>query len=115
VKADIPDKLEAIIMKALAHQRDDRYETAADLQTDIEAYLDTKTGAAISDPKSLPIIDQHTASVLGSSSNTISSPDTAAQLRALAGLQDRGPAHLVAVGPRHRAVDALRQQRHRGR
>ncbi len=111
VKADVPDKLEEIIMKALAHQRDNRYETAIDLQTDIEAYLDTlddrvstrelgklitkhfetdrakikgiideqlrtKTGAAISDPKSLPIIDQHTASVLGSSSNTISSPDT---------------------------------------
>ncbi|MEO7331270.1 MAG: serine/threonine-protein kinase [Minicystis sp.] len=111
VKADVSDRLEEIIMKALAHQRDNRYETAIDLQTDIEAYLDTlddrvstrelgklitkhfetdrakikgiideqlraKTGAAISDPKSLPIIDQHTASVLGSSANVISSPDT---------------------------------------
>jgi serine/threonine-protein kinase len=108
VKADIADKLEEIIMKALAHQRDNRYETALDLQGDIETYLETlddrvstrelgklvtkhfetdrakikgiideqlrsKTGAAISDPKSLPVIDQHTASVLGSST---SAPDT---------------------------------------
>ncbi|MFO0761189.1 MAG: protein kinase [Byssovorax sp.] len=102
-KSDVSDKLEAIIMKALAHQRENRYENALELQADIESYLDSlddrvttrdlgklvskhfetdrakikgiideqlrvKAGATIADPKSLPIIDQHTASVLGSSS-----------------------------------------------
>jgi eukaryotic-like serine/threonine-protein kinase len=40
VKSEIPEKLEAIILKALSHQRDDRYATAADLQTALETYLD---------------------------------------------------------------------------
>jgi serine/threonine-protein kinase len=40
IKPDIPEKLEAIILKALAHQRDDRYPTAADLQSAVETYLE---------------------------------------------------------------------------
>jgi serine/threonine-protein kinase len=40
IKADVPEKLEAIILKALAHQREDRYPTAAELQTAIDSYLD---------------------------------------------------------------------------
>jgi serine/threonine-protein kinase len=43
VKPEIPEKLEEIILKALSHQRDDRYETAADLQTALDAYLDAQT------------------------------------------------------------------------
>src|SRR5689334_22978828 len=31
IKPEVPEKLEAIIMKALSHQRDDRYENAGDL------------------------------------------------------------------------------------
>jgi serine/threonine-protein kinase len=40
VKPETSEKLEAIIMKALAHQRDERYATAADLQTALETFLD---------------------------------------------------------------------------
>jgi serine/threonine-protein kinase len=40
IKPEVPEKLEAIILKALSHQRDDRYETAADLQNAIDAYLE---------------------------------------------------------------------------
>ncbi len=45
VKPELPEKLEAIILKALSHQRDDRYETAADLQNAVDAYLE-ETGEA---------------------------------------------------------------------
>ncbi|MFT3774672.1 MAG: serine/threonine-protein kinase [Minicystis sp.] len=40
VKPEVPEKLEAIILKALSHQRDDRYATAADLQLALEGYLE---------------------------------------------------------------------------
>ena len=40
IKPELPEKLEAIILKALSHQREDRYETAADLQNAIDAYLE---------------------------------------------------------------------------
>src|SRR5580700_9413380 len=40
VKPEVPEKLETIIMKALSHQREDRYETAADLQNAVDAYLE---------------------------------------------------------------------------
>jgi serine/threonine-protein kinase len=40
VNPEVPEKLEAIILKALAHQREDRHETAADLQVAIEKYLE---------------------------------------------------------------------------
>jgi serine/threonine-protein kinase len=40
VKPDVPEKLEAIILKSLAHQREDRYATAAEMQLALEAYLD---------------------------------------------------------------------------
>jgi serine/threonine protein kinase len=39
--ADVPERLEQIILKALAPDREDRYATAADLQAELEAYLDT--------------------------------------------------------------------------
>jgi serine/threonine-protein kinase len=42
VKPDIPLELEAMIVRAMAPKRDDRYATAADLQTDIEAYLEAQ-------------------------------------------------------------------------
>jgi serine/threonine-protein kinase len=41
VKPEVPEALEAIILKALAHQREDRYETAADLQVAIEKWIET--------------------------------------------------------------------------
>lgn len=44
---DVPEALEAIITKALAPSRDDRYATAAALQTDLEAYLES-TGERVS-------------------------------------------------------------------
>jgi eukaryotic-like serine/threonine-protein kinase len=40
LKPELSEKLEAIILKALSHQRDDRYATAADLQSALETYLD---------------------------------------------------------------------------
>ncbi|APR84855.1 serine/threonine protein kinase [Minicystis rosea] len=40
VKPDIPEKLEAIILKALSQQRDDRHASAADLQLALEGYLE---------------------------------------------------------------------------
>jgi serine/threonine-protein kinase len=40
IKPDVPEKLEAIILKALSHQREDRYETAAELLFALEAYLE---------------------------------------------------------------------------
>jgi eukaryotic-like serine/threonine-protein kinase len=40
IRPEVPEHLEAIILKALSHQRDDRYATAADLQTALEDYLD---------------------------------------------------------------------------
>ena len=40
VKEDVPEKLEALILKSLSHQRDDRYATAADMQAAIDGYLD---------------------------------------------------------------------------
>ncbi len=40
VRPEIPEKLEAIILKSLAHHAGDRYATAADLQTALEDYLD---------------------------------------------------------------------------
>ena len=40
INPDVPEKLEAIILKTLSHQRDDRYETASDLQLALEAYLE---------------------------------------------------------------------------
>ncbi len=39
VKPEVPEALEAIILKALAHQREDRYETAADLQVALEKWV----------------------------------------------------------------------------
>jgi len=38
---EVPETLDAIIQKALAHQREDRYETAAELALDLEAYLES--------------------------------------------------------------------------
>jgi serine/threonine protein kinase len=40
VRKDLPDRLVDICMKALAMSPDDRYQTAAELQTDLEGYLD---------------------------------------------------------------------------
>jgi serine/threonine-protein kinase len=40
VQPDVPERLEAICMKALAHDRNVRYATAADLAADLEAALD---------------------------------------------------------------------------
>jgi eukaryotic-like serine/threonine-protein kinase len=40
-KADLSEKLEQIIGKAIAHQREDRYTTALDLQADLDAYVET--------------------------------------------------------------------------
>ena len=41
VNAEVPEALEAIILKATAHDRQDRYASAADLQAALEAYLET--------------------------------------------------------------------------
>ncbi len=41
VSPDVNEVLEAIVLKCLATDRDGRYETAIDLQADIDAYLDT--------------------------------------------------------------------------
>ena len=41
VKAEVPEALDEIIQKALSHQREDRYETAADLQLAVEGYLES--------------------------------------------------------------------------
>jgi serine/threonine-protein kinase len=40
VKEDLPPKLDAIIAKALSHQREDRYATAAELQIALEEYVE---------------------------------------------------------------------------
>ena len=40
INPDVPERLEAIVLKCLASEREDRYETALDLQTDIDAYLE---------------------------------------------------------------------------
>jgi serine/threonine-protein kinase len=42
VKPDLPLELEAMIVRAMAPNREDRYATAADLQADIEAYLESQ-------------------------------------------------------------------------
>ncbi|MEO7329018.1 MAG: serine/threonine-protein kinase, partial [Minicystis sp.] len=42
IKQDIPLELEAMIVRAMASNREDRYATAADFQADIEGYLETK-------------------------------------------------------------------------
>jgi serine/threonine protein kinase len=42
IKPEVPEELEAIILKALAHQRDDRYATALDLQTALDDYLEVR-------------------------------------------------------------------------
>jgi eukaryotic-like serine/threonine-protein kinase len=47
VKPDLPDALDAILHKALARRREDRYATAAELQADLEAYLES-TGERVS-------------------------------------------------------------------
>ena len=39
-KPDVDERLEAVVMKALAHNREDRYETAADFQVAIEQALE---------------------------------------------------------------------------
>lgn len=36
----VPEKLDAIVRKAMAHRREDRYATCADLQADLEAFID---------------------------------------------------------------------------
>jgi serine/threonine-protein kinase len=40
IRPEVPEKLEAIILKALSQRPDDRYATAAELQTALEGYLD---------------------------------------------------------------------------
>jgi serine/threonine-protein kinase len=40
VSSEVPEALERICMKALARKRDDRYPTAAAMQTDLEAFVD---------------------------------------------------------------------------
>ena len=40
VKPDVDERLEAVCMKAIAHNREDRYETAADLEAALEEALD---------------------------------------------------------------------------
>ena len=42
INPDVPEELEAIILTALAHQRDGRYATAADMETALEDYLDAR-------------------------------------------------------------------------
>jgi eukaryotic-like serine/threonine-protein kinase len=42
VNADVPAQLEAIVLKCLAADRDGRYDTALDLQADIDAYVDAQ-------------------------------------------------------------------------
>lgn len=39
VRADYPPKLEAIVMKALAKDREERYQSARDMQADLETYI----------------------------------------------------------------------------
>lgn len=41
IKEDVPEALEAIIMKALSQMPDDRYETASDFQAALEAFMAT--------------------------------------------------------------------------
>ncbi len=42
VNPDVPEAFVAIVAKALAHKRDDRYATAADLQADLERFLEAR-------------------------------------------------------------------------
>jgi serine/threonine-protein kinase len=42
VKPEVSEVLEAIVLKCLATDRDERYETALDLQEDIDAFLETQ-------------------------------------------------------------------------
>ncbi|MEP7126057.1 MAG: serine/threonine-protein kinase [Byssovorax sp.] len=42
VNPDVPEVLEAIILKCLATDRDGRYDTATELQADIDSYLDAQ-------------------------------------------------------------------------
>lgn len=42
VNPDVPDELERIIMKALAHDREHRHATAAELQAELEAFADRR-------------------------------------------------------------------------
>jgi serine/threonine-protein kinase len=44
IKPEIPDTLNKIIAKAMAHRRDDRYATALELQIDLDSYIDTMGG-----------------------------------------------------------------------
>lgn len=39
-REDLPERVEAILMKALERDRDRRYQTAADMQRDLDAFLD---------------------------------------------------------------------------
>ncbi len=56
VKEDIPAELERICMKALAHDRDERYATAADMGADLEKAIEdfSASGAACATPASSP-------------------------------------------------------------
>jgi serine/threonine-protein kinase len=41
----VPEKLDAIVRKAMAHKRENRYATCAELQADLEAFLDEQAAA----------------------------------------------------------------------
>ena len=41
VNPDVSERLEAIVMKAIAHRREDRYATALDLQADLDDFIDS--------------------------------------------------------------------------
>ena len=57
-KPDIDERLDAVCMKALAHNRDERYETAADFQAALEAALD-ETGDRSNLRDAGKLIQQH--------------------------------------------------------
>jgi serine/threonine-protein kinase len=42
ITPDVPERLEAIILKCLAQDRDERYATALDVQADLDAHLDAQ-------------------------------------------------------------------------
>ena len=105
INPEIPARLEAILLKALAPDRKDRYATAAAFQADIEAYLET-TGRAPEHRELGRLVSVHfqaeRAKIQGGH-------------RGAAPVSRARAARRRAPSPRHRAPDHLDPGRHRRR
>ncbi|MFN0061522.1 MAG: protein kinase domain-containing protein [Myxococcaceae bacterium] len=126
LRPEIPGELEAIVLKAMSHEREDRYQTAAAMAHDLERFLDAGTSASggkqiatyvqalfgderVAQRSRIPTLSALVPNI------ALTKEKSSANLPALPDLVVEQPSDAGSFGPGNTKVSASRPKRARGK